>query len=89
MNLSCANCHQDNWGKKLGPETISQGQPTAFPAYRLEWQAMGSLQRRLRACLFGIRASMPDEGAPVLTELELYLAWRADGLPVEAPGVRR
>ena len=89
MNLACATCHDDLAGRRLLNETISQGQPTAFPAYRLEWQAMGSLQRRLRACLFGIRASMPDEGAPVLTELELYLAWRADGLPVEAPGVRR
>ncbi|HET9046897.1 MAG TPA: sulfur oxidation c-type cytochrome SoxA, partial [Casimicrobiaceae bacterium] len=59
------------------------------PAYRLEWQTLGSLQRRLRACLFGIRASLPPEGSPVLTELELYLGWRANGLPVEAPGVRR
>ena len=89
MNLSRADCHDRNWGRKLLAETISQGHGSAFPAYRLEWQAMGSLQRRLRACLFGIRATMPEEGAPVLTELELYLAWRADGLAVEAPGVRR
>ena len=89
MNLACTSCHDDLAGRRLLNETISQGQPTAFPAYRLEWQAMGSLQRRLRACLFGIRATMPEEGAQVLTELELYLAWRADGLPVEAPGVRR
>ena len=41
------------------------------------------------ACLFGIRAEMPRPGAPELTELELYLAWRAQGLPLEAPGVRR
>ena len=64
----------------------------ACPAYRLEWQALGSLQRRLRACLFGIRAEMPPEGAPELTELELYLAWRAQraaardaGRPALAP----
>jgi sulfur-oxidizing protein SoxA len=89
MNQSCANCHDANYGAHLLTETISQGHGTAFPAYRLEWQAMGSLQRRLRACLSGIRANMPAEGAQELTELELYLAWRADGLPVEAPGVRR
>jgi L-cysteine S-thiosulfotransferase len=89
MDLACTSCHDDLAGRRLLNETISQGQPTAFPAYRLEWQAVGSLQRRLRACLFGIRATMPDEGAQVLTELELYLAWRAQGLPVEAPGVRR
>lgn len=89
MNIACTQCHDQNWGKRLLTETISQGHPTGFPAYRLEWQGLGSLQRRLRACLFGIRAEMPPPGAPELTDLELYLAWRAQGLPIEAPGVRR
>jgi hypothetical protein len=47
------------------------------------------LQRRIRACLFGVRAQMPSPGAPELTDVELYLAWRAQGLPLESPGVRR
>ena len=89
MNLACADCHDRNWGRKLLNETISQGHGTAFPAYRLEWQSVGSLERRLRACLYGIRAEMPPPGAPELTELELYLAWRAGALPLEVPGVRR
>jgi sulfur-oxidizing protein SoxA len=89
MNLSCAQCHEQNWGKRLYTETLSQGHGNAFPAYKLEWQTLGSLQRRIRACLFGVRAEMPPAGAPELTDLELYLAWRAQGLPVEAPGVRR
>ena len=89
MNLGCTHCHDQNWGKRLLGETISQGHGTGFPAYRLEWQSLGSLQRRLRACLFGIRAEMPPSGAPELTDLELYLAWRAQGLQIEAPGVRR
>jgi sulfur-oxidizing protein SoxA len=89
MNLACSQCHDRNWGKRLLAETISQGHPGAFPAYRLEWQGMGSLQRRIRACLFGVRAQMPPPGAGELTDVELYLAWRAQGLPLEAPGVRR
>lgn len=89
MNLACAQCHDRNWGKRLLSETLSQGHGNAFPAYRLEWQSLGSLQRRIRACLFGIRAEMPSPGAPELTDVELYLAWRAQGLPLEAPGVRR
>ena len=88
MNLACAHCHDQNWGKRLLAENISQGHGTAFPAYRLEWQGVGSLQRRIRACLFGIRAEMPPPGAPELTDLELFLAWRAQGLPIETPGVR-
>ena len=88
-NLSCANCHTDHYGQKLGGETISQGQPHAYPAYRLEWQKMGSLQRRLRACLSGVKAVIFPFGSQELTELELYLHFRGQGLPMEAPGVRR
>ena len=89
MNLACNQCHEQNWGKRLLAETLSQGHPNAFPAYRLDWQSMGSLQRRLRACFFGIRAEMPAFGAPELLDLELFLAWRAKGLAIETPGVRR
>jgi sulfur-oxidizing protein SoxA len=89
MNLACAQCHEQNWGKRLYSETLSQGHGNAFPAYKLEWQSLGSLQRRIRACLFGVRAEMPSYGAPELTDVELFLAWRARGLPMEAPGVRR
>jgi sulfur-oxidizing protein SoxA len=89
MNLACAQCHDQNWGRRLLAETISQGHGNGYPTYRLEWQAAGSLQRRIRACYFGLRAEMPAFGAQELLDLELYLAWRASGLPVETPGVRR
>jgi sulfur-oxidizing protein SoxA len=89
MNLSCAHCHDRNWDRTLLFEKISQGQPTGFPVYRQEWQTLGSLQRRLRACYSGLRAQMPPYGARELVELELFLAWRANGLPIEAPAVRR
>jgi sulfur-oxidizing protein SoxA len=89
MNLSCAHCHEANWGKRLLSETISQGHPNGYPVYRMEWQTMGSLERRLRACLSGVRAKMLLYGSPEYLDLELYLAWRAQGLPVETPGVRR
>ena len=89
LNLSCAQCHEQHWGQRLFAETLSQGHGNDFPAYKLEWQTLGSLQRRIRACLFGVRAEMPPYGAAELTELELFLAWRAQGLAMEAPGVRR
>jgi sulfur-oxidizing protein SoxA len=89
MNLACTHCHDRSWGRKLAAETVSQGHGNAFPAYRLEWQSVGSLQRRIRACFYGLRAEMPPYGAQELLDLELYLAWRGSGLPVEAPGVRR
>jgi sulfur-oxidizing protein SoxA len=89
MNLSCAQCHDQNWGRRLLAETISQGHGNAYPAYRLEWQTLGSLQRRLRACFFWHSRRNAGRGVGGAYELELFLAWRAEGLPVEAPGVRR
>lgn len=89
MNLACVNCHVQNAGRKLLAETISEGHGNAYPAYRLEWQGVGSLHRRLRACYFGVRAAMPAFGSDELLDLELYLARRAAGLPLETPGVRR
>ena len=89
LDLACSGCHDASWGRTLLAETISQGHPTGWPAYRLEWQRPGSLQRRLRACFNGVRAAMPVFGSPDLVALELYLAWRAKGLPLEAPAVRR
>ena len=88
LNLSCAQCHDDNWGQKLAGAAIPQGHPTGYPLYRLEWQALGSLQRRLRNCLFGMRAISYPLGAPEYIDLELYLMWRARGMPVETPAVR-
>ena len=74
--------------RRLMAETISQGHGTAFPAYRLEWQALGSLQRRLRNCLVGMRAQSYTFGAPEYVDLELFLMWRARGMPAETPAVR-
>jgi L-cysteine S-thiosulfotransferase len=88
LNLSCAQCHDDNWGQRLAGAAIPQGHPTGYPLYRLEWQTLGSLQRRLRNCLFGMRAISYPLGAPEYVDLELYLMWRARGMPVETPAVR-
>lgn len=89
MNLGCTHCHERNAGRKLLADTISEGHGNAYPIYRLEWQSAGSLHRRLRACYFGVRAEQPAAGSAELLDLELYLAWRANGLPLETPGVRR
>jgi len=55
----------------------------------LKRSAIVALSRRIRACYHGVRAEMPPYGAQDLLDLELYLAWRANGLPLETPGVRR
>jgi L-cysteine S-thiosulfotransferase len=88
LNLSCAQCHDERPGLKLGASTIPQGQATGYPIYRLEWQGMGSLARRIRGCLTGVRAQPFAAGSEEMTALEVYLAARAMGLPLETPAVR-
>jgi sulfur-oxidizing protein SoxA len=68
---------------------LSQGHPTGYPIYRLEWQTAGSLQRRLRSCFAGVRAEPYAYGSPELASLTLFLTWRARGLSIETPAVRR
>jgi sulfur-oxidizing protein SoxA len=88
LDLACAQCHDDNWGRKLAGITLPQGHPTGYPLYRLEWQTLGSLQRRLRNCMIGMRAEPYAYGSPELIALEAYLMWRARGMPMESPAVR-
>lgn len=89
LNLSCAQCHDERWGQRLYTDALSQGHPNGYPLYRLEWQKPGSLERRLRSCLASVRAEVPPWGDTSLRQLSLYLKWRAEGLPVEMPAVRK
>lgn len=89
MNLSCSQCHDENWGKQMRGDTISQGHSNGFPTYRFEWQSLGSLHRRFRDCDLGVRAEPHEAGSLIYTQLELYLQLRANGLAIESPSVRR
>ncbi|UXH78231.1 sulfur oxidation c-type cytochrome SoxA [Roseateles amylovorans] len=86
LHLSCAQCHEERAGQRLAGAVIPSGLATGYPIYRLEWQGMGSLQRRLRNCTTGVRAQPLGEDA--LTQVELYLMQRAEGLKLETPAVR-
>lgn len=89
LNLACGHCHDRHWGQRLYTDALSQGHPNGHPVYRLEWQKPGSLERRLRSCFFGVRADIPPWGDLGMRQLSLYLKWRAEGLPIEVPAVRK
>lgn len=89
LNLACRHCHVDNAGRMLRGDRISEAMPNGYPLYRLDWQKLASLQRRLRTCFAGVRAEPFAYGAQELVDLSLYLTARANGLAIETPGVRR
>src|SRR4029450_11503613 len=69
VNLACAQCHDQLPGKSLAGSSIPEGHVNGYPTYRLEWQGMGSLQRRLRNCLSGVRAEPPPWNSVEMVEL--------------------
>jgi sulfur-oxidizing protein SoxA len=89
LDLACSHCHDDLAGRHLYGDVISQGQSNGFPVYRMLWQTLGSLQRMFRWCNTAVRAEPYPFGAQEYVDLEVYLAWRGRGLPVETPAVRR
>jgi L-cysteine S-thiosulfotransferase len=89
MNLACMHCHDQKVGAQMRADTISQGHPTGFPIYRMSWQTMGTIDRRLRACYSGVQATIPPVGSADLRDLELYLKVRANGMPLDGPSIRR
>lgn len=88
LDLSCADCHDRLVGRRLGGSVIPPGNALGYPSYRLEWQAVGSLQRRLRSCVAGVRAHPWPQGSPEMLALEAHLAWRDRGARLQSPSVR-
>jgi len=89
MNLACVHCHDQNVGKQMRTDVVSPANPTGFPVYRMTWQRLGTVDRRLRACYSGVQAVIPASGDPALRDLELYLKVRANGLLLDGPAIRR
>ncbi len=89
LDMACSHCHDEYAGQRLRGEVVSQGQTNGFPVYRLSWQTLGSTHRMFAWCNTAVRAQALAHGADAYVNLELYLAWRGRGLPVETPGVRR
>jgi sulfur-oxidizing protein SoxA len=88
LNFSCAQCHDEHAGGHLGAAPIPQAHPTGYPLYRLEWQATGSLERRFRNCMVGMRAEPFSYGSAEYVALKAFLMDRARGMAVETPAVR-
>ncbi len=88
LDMACAHCHENYYGGQIRSNVLSQGQINGFPTYRLKWQKPGSVQRRFKGCNKQVRAKPYKIGSDEYTNLELYVRWRGNGLPIETPAVR-
>jgi sulfur-oxidizing protein SoxA len=88
LELSCANCHEDNYGNMIRADHLSQGQTNGFPVYRLKNAKLNTIHARFKGCVRDTRAETYKPGEADFTALELYVASRGNGLSSEAPSVR-
>jgi sulfur-oxidizing protein SoxA len=88
LELSCANCHEDNHDNYIRADHLSQGQINGFPTYRLKNARLNSIHGRFKGCIRDTRAETFGTGSDEFRALELYVASRGNGLSVEGPAVR-
>ncbi|MDO6733413.1 sulfur oxidation c-type cytochrome SoxA [Octadecabacter sp. 1_MG-2023] len=88
LDLSCANCHEDNYGNNIRADHLSQGQINGFPTYRLKNARLNGVHSRFRGCVRDTRAETYSVGSPEFVALELYVMSRGNGLSIEGPSVR-
>jgi len=88
LELSCANCHEDSYGKMIRADHLSQGQINGFPVYRLKNTKLNAVHARFKGCVRDTRAETYKPGSPEFIALELYVASRGNGLSVEGPSIR-
>jgi len=88
LELSCANCHEQNYGRMIRADHLSQGQINAFPVYRLKNTKLNSVHARFKGCVRDTRAETYKPGSSEFVALELYVASRGNGLSVEGPSIR-
>jgi sulfur-oxidizing protein SoxA len=90
LNFSCASCHVQNPGERIRAEILAPalGLLNAMPIYRSEWSGMGTTSRRFTTCNSQIRGVPLEPQADEYRDLEYYLSYVSNGLPISGPGAR-
>jgi L-cysteine S-thiosulfotransferase len=90
LNFSCATCHVQNPGERLRAEVLAPalGILNAMPIYRSEWGGMGTVSRRFTSCNSQVRGVPLEPQAEEYRDLEYFLSYVGNGLPISGPGAR-
>ncbi len=91
LKLSCANCHVQGSGNRVRREYLSPllGATTHFPVYRLKWQGLGTLERRIKGCEKNQGENPHKPGSQWVSEILYFMAYMSNGLPVDGPDIRK
>ena len=91
LKLSCANCHVQGSGNRVRREYLSPllGATTHFPVYRLKWQGLGTLERRIKGCEKNQGENPHKPGSKWMSEMIYFMSYMSNGLPVDGPDIRK
>lgn len=90
LNFACASCHIESAGKRMRGDVLAPalGIVASFPIYRSDWGSMGTILRRFTTCNSQVRAVPMKPDDKVYRNLEYFLTYLSNGLPVGGPGTR-
>lgn len=90
LNFSCASCHVQSPGERIRAEVLAPalGILNAMPIYRSEWSGMGTISRRFVTCNSQTRAVPLEPQSDDYRDVEYFLSYVANGLPIAGPGAR-
>lgn len=90
LNFSCATCHVQSPGERIRAEVLAPalGILNAMPIYRSEWSGMGTISRRFTSCNSQVRGVPLKPQDEEYRDLEYYLSYVSNGLPISGPGAR-
>lgn len=91
FNLSCATCHVQGAAQRVRNESLSQllGHTTHFPVYRLKWQGLGTLERRMEGCVKDQGQNPPKPSSTEMKELLYFMAYMSNEMPIDGPDIRK
>jgi sulfur-oxidizing protein SoxA len=90
LNFSCASCHVQSPGQRIRTEVLAPalGILAAMPIYRSEWGGMGTISRRFVTCNSQVRGVPIQPQDDLYRDVEYYLSYMSNGLPIAGPGAR-
>ncbi len=91
LNMACANCHVATANLRLRNEIPGPmlGQVTHWPVYRSKWENTGTIQRRFKGCNTQVRAKALEYQSETYRNLEYFLTYISNGLPINGPSTRK
>ncbi len=90
LGVSCASCHMSPAGQRMRGDILAPavGILAAMPIYRSDWGSMGTSIRRISTCSSQTRAVPLNPDDEDNRDLEYYLSYISNGIPITGPGAR-